>query len=85
MPTAWLIAIFPVVVIVVAVVGGTIVGRRRGYNFGGDVVVRCSDGHLFTTIWVPGVSLKAIRLERRTAVMARPGPERDQGNRRWLV
>jgi len=24
--------------------------------------VRCRDGHLFTTIWVPGVSFKAIRL-----------------------
>ena len=29
---------------------------------GGDTVVRCSKGHLFTTIWVPGGSLKSIRL-----------------------
>ncbi len=62
MPPAWLIAVFPMVVIVVVVVGGTVVGRRRGYNFGGDVVVRCSAGHLFTTVWVPGASLKAVRL-----------------------
>jgi hypothetical protein len=34
----------------------------RGYRPGGNVVVRCRDGHLFTTIWVPGASLKAIRL-----------------------
>lgn len=61
-PPAWLVAVFPVAVIVVVVVGGTMVGRRRAYNLGGDVVVRCSDGHLFTTIWVPGLSLKAIRL-----------------------
>lgn len=46
----------------VLVVGGTIVGRRLGYTMGGDVVVRCRDGHLFTTIWVPFASLKAIRL-----------------------
>ena len=29
---------------------------------GGNVVVRCRRGHLFTTIWVPGVSLKSVRL-----------------------
>jgi hypothetical protein len=27
-----------------------------------DVPVRCSAGHLFTTIWVPLGSLKAVRL-----------------------
>ena len=27
--------------------------------------VRCRDGHLFTTIWVPFGSLKALRLGRR--------------------
>ncbi|MGA2469845.1 MAG: hypothetical protein ABSG64_04055 [Solirubrobacteraceae bacterium] len=27
-----------------------------------DTVVRCSDGHLFTTIWIPLVSVKAVRL-----------------------
>jgi hypothetical protein len=26
------------------------------------VVVRCRSGHLFTTTWIPGGSLKAIRL-----------------------
>jgi hypothetical protein len=41
---------------------GTIVARRRGYPMGGDVVVRCRKGHLFTTIWVPGVSFKSVRL-----------------------
>jgi hypothetical protein len=40
----------------------TVVMRRRGYGFGGNVVVRCRRGHLFTTIWVPGASLKALRL-----------------------
>ena len=34
----------------------------NGYRSGGDVVVRCRRGHLFTTIWIPGVSLKSVRL-----------------------
>jgi hypothetical protein len=29
---------------------------------GGNVVVRCHQGHLFTTLWIPGVSVKALRL-----------------------
>ena len=29
---------------------------------GGNVVVRCRDGHLYTTIWIPGVSIKSARL-----------------------
>jgi hypothetical protein len=46
-----------------------------GVRFGGDIalvsppkapgalnlVVRCRTGHLFTTIWIPGASLKAVR------------------------
>jgi hypothetical protein len=57
-----LLAVVPLVVLAVVIVGGTLVGRRRGYNLGGNVIVRCQAGHLFTTIWVPGVSLKAVRL-----------------------
>jgi hypothetical protein len=34
----------------------------RGYGIGGNVVVRCRAGHLFTTIWLAGGSLKAVRL-----------------------
>jgi hypothetical protein len=30
-----------------------------------DRPVRCKEGHLFTTIWIPLASLKAIRLGRR--------------------
>lgn len=26
-----------------------------------DIIVRCRDGHLFTTIWLPLVSIKAVR------------------------
>jgi hypothetical protein len=30
-----------------------------------DTIVRCSKGHLFTTIWMPLGSLKAVRLGPR--------------------
>jgi hypothetical protein len=35
--------------------------RLRGYRLGTNVAVRCRDGHLFTTIWIPGGSLKSVR------------------------
>ena len=34
----------------------------HGYPIGGKLIVRCRDGHLFTTIWVPSASVKALRL-----------------------
>ena len=52
----------PLVVIVVIVVTATLRSQRRGYRFGSDVIVRCREGHVFTTIWIPGVSFKAIKL-----------------------
>ena len=65
-------AIVPIVLVVVLIVGTAVlvvrvgvVARRldfSGYRLGDDVVVRCRDGHLFTTIWIPWVSFKAIRL-----------------------
>ena len=48
--------------LVASVVPEVIVLRRRGYPPAGNVVVRCREEHLFTTIWVPGVSVKALRL-----------------------
>jgi hypothetical protein len=39
-----------------------VVARRRGHLLGADTIVRCRDGHLFTTLWIPGASLKAVRL-----------------------
>lgn len=35
--------------------------KLRGYRVGGNLVVRCRRGHLFTTLWLPGVSVKSIR------------------------
>ena len=57
-----LVAAVPLLVIAVLLIGGTLLARSRGYNLGGNTVVRCRAGHLFTTIWVPGASLKAVRL-----------------------
>jgi hypothetical protein len=34
----------------------------RGYPIAGNLVVRCRKGHLFRTLWIPGVSVKAIRI-----------------------
>jgi hypothetical protein len=52
--------------VVAAAVAGEAFGLRRlGYGFGGKVVVRCSSGHLFTTIWVPAVSVKSLRFGLR--------------------
>jgi hypothetical protein len=53
---------FGLLVAVVTTVAEAIALRRLGYPFAGNVVVRCRRGHLFTTIWVPGGSLKALRL-----------------------
>jgi len=36
--------------------------KLRGDPIGGNLVVRCRKGHLFTTLWIPGVSVKAFRL-----------------------
>ncbi len=38
---------------------------RHGYGIGGNVVVKCGKGHLFTTIWLPGASVKSLRLVSR--------------------
>ncbi|MBS2962144.1 hypothetical protein KGA66_03735 [Actinocrinis puniceicyclus] len=48
--------------VVSALVVGTVVARIAGYKIGGETIVRCRDGHYFTTIWIPGASLKAVRL-----------------------
>jgi hypothetical protein len=49
-------------IVIAAIAAATFVARRRGYKLGGTTVVRCRRGHLFTTIWIPGVKLKALDL-----------------------
>ena len=48
--------------IVAGYVAGTVIATRQGYKFGRNVIVRCRRGHLFTTVWIPGASVKALRL-----------------------
>lgn len=36
--------------------------RRSGSIIGLRTIVRCRQGHLFTTTWIPGASVKALRL-----------------------
>lgn len=52
----------PLLIGVGLIAGGTVAGRLLGYNMGGNLVVRCRQGHLFTTMWIPGVKLKAVDL-----------------------
>lgn len=51
-----------IAIVIAIVAGGTVLGRLLGYNFGGNTVVRCRQGHLFSTIWIPGVKFKALDL-----------------------
>jgi hypothetical protein len=51
----------PIVAVVAILGGGTAIARRRGYLIGRNLIVRCRQGHLFATIWLPGASLKSIR------------------------
>jgi hypothetical protein len=44
------------------ILGVTVAGWLLGYDFGRSTVVRCRKGHLFTTVWIPGVKLKAVDL-----------------------
>ena len=51
-----------------AVAGGMTVAealflrRRTGKIVGFRTIVRCTRGHLFTTVWIPGASIKSLRL-----------------------
>jgi hypothetical protein len=35
--------------------------RARTGRLGGNVAVRCRDGDLYTTIWIPGASVTSLR------------------------
>lgn len=48
--------------VVAAYVAGTIIATRLGYSFGKNAIVRCRRGHLFSTVWIPGASVKSLRL-----------------------
>ena len=66
MPTGAIVAlviVFAVIFVYVIARMGAAAGQKRGYSgMGGDTIVRCSQGHLFTTTWIVGSSVKAVRL-----------------------
>lgn len=43
-------------------VGESVLTWLRSGRFGGSLVVRCRQGHLFTTLWIPAASVKSLRL-----------------------
>jgi hypothetical protein len=51
-----------VLVVAGVITGGTLIARRLGYNLGTNTIVRCRQGHLFTTVWIPGVKFKELDL-----------------------
>ncbi len=54
--------IIGVALLLMAIIALVLRGASRSTNDGGWTVVRCSQGHLFETIWVPLMSFKAVRL-----------------------
>jgi hypothetical protein len=58
------ILIYALAIVIFAVIAVRVarMSRMQRYRFGRDVIVRCRDGHLFMTTWIPAVSFKAIRL-----------------------
>src|SRR5204863_9737083 len=50
-----------------AIAGGMLIAETaatwiRSGRLAGNLIVRCRDRHLFTTLWIPGASVKALRL-----------------------
>ncbi len=54
--------LFAAIAAVTVAVEAVVLVRRRGYVWGLHTVVRCRSGHLFTTLWIPGASIKSVRL-----------------------
>ena len=58
-----IVQILPLLLILLLVgVGFAYMNRQVSVGRGGVIIVRCDQEHLFTTIWIPFVSFKAIRL-----------------------
>lgn len=60
--SGWQIALIVAIVITLGA-ARLVTARRRGYAVATTHrIVRCSRGHVFTTVWIPGGSFKAVRL-----------------------
>jgi len=51
-----------VLVVAGVIAGGTLIARRLGYNLGTSTIVRCRQGHMYSTVWLPGVKFKELDL-----------------------
>jgi hypothetical protein len=60
--TGIIVGVVVLVVALLSVLLLNVVMRRKGYSIPGKTVVRCSKGHLFTTTWIEGGSLRAVKL-----------------------
>ena len=65
MSNVWIAVIVRVVHVVASVMIMNLVARRQDYSIPGKTILRCK-GHLFTTTWTEGGSLKAVRLGPHT-------------------
>lgn len=65
-PTGVIVGVVVLGLVAVSVVVANVAMRRQGYSIPGKTTVRCSQGHTFTTTWIEGGSLKAVRLGPRT-------------------
>jgi hypothetical protein len=58
--------VLPLIIIVVAALlafaVGAMVASRKGFKRDGEVVARCRQGHLFTTVWVGRFSWRQLDL-----------------------
>ena len=58
----WVIGIGALVAVVAVYAFIYVRARRRGIQQGATRIARCSEGHLFTSTVIPGVSFRAVRL-----------------------
>ncbi len=49
-------------VLIAVVIAGPPIARVLAYKLRGDVVARCRDGHLFTTVWIPAMPFNSVSL-----------------------
>jgi hypothetical protein len=47
--------------LVAAALAEPVAMKLRGFPLGGKLVVRCHKGHVYTTLWIAGVSVKSLR------------------------
>ena len=52
----------PLLLIIATILLETVSLWLRAHRLGANIIVRCRQGHLFATIWIPAASVKSLRL-----------------------